>query len=68
VRVVRTIRDILVILACLCVLLLTAEAFYLQAKVADAVSHLQDRSTDTPVPDEPVVPSVDGCDPSVEAC
>jgi hypothetical protein len=68
VKVVRTIRDFLVILACLCVLLLSAEAFYLQAKLAQAVSQLQDRNTDTPVPNEPVNPSLDGCDPNVETC
>jgi hypothetical protein len=67
--VVRTIRDFLVILACLCVLILTAEAFYLQAKVAGAVSQLQDRmAVVTTPPTDSGDPSLDGCDPAVTVC
>jgi hypothetical protein len=61
VTVFRFIRDVLVCLACLCVLVLTAEAFYLQARLGQAVSQFQDQST---VPD----PLVTGCPFGPDAC
>jgi hypothetical protein len=46
----RIVRDCLIILACLCVITLTAEAFYVQAKIGQVVSNLEQqvRPTDQP--------------------
>jgi hypothetical protein len=44
----RFIRDLLVCLACLCVLILTAEVIYLQARIGQAVSEFQNQTTPAP--------------------
>lgn len=60
----RGFRDVLVCLACVCVLLLTAEAIYIQARLGSVLSQLN-QSGD---PGVTVEPDVTVPDPDDTAC
>jgi hypothetical protein len=55
----RIVRDCLIILACLCVIVLTAEAFYVQAKIGQVVSNLEQQVGPTDQPTGCPVGSLD---------
>lgn len=48
----RIIRDTIVILACLCVIVLTAEVLILEAKIANTISQIGQTVDPGPVPSE----------------
>lgn len=60
----RIVRDIIVILACLCVIGVTAEIVIIQARIASTISQLEQGTDPGPVPD----PTATGCPFGPDAC
>lgn len=58
----RIIRDVIVILACLCVIGLTVEVVVIQSRISNAVDQLRQDTDPGPVP------SVTGCPFGPDAC